>query len=74
MQPAARLKIAAIAACAALVLGCAPMAPPSPPPAVIAMHYNSNPIAPGTLAQFQAAMQGSAVRVLPMKEGERVSF
>jgi hypothetical protein len=38
------------------------------------MHYNSNPLATGTLAQFQAAMQGSAVRVVPMKEGETVSF
>jgi L-ascorbate metabolism protein UlaG (beta-lactamase superfamily) len=44
------------------------------PKTVIAMHYNSNPLATGTLAQFQAAMQGSAVRVLPMKEGETVSF
>jgi len=44
------------------------------PKMVIAMHYNSNPLATGTLAQFQAAMQGSAVRVVPMKEGETFAF
>jgi L-ascorbate metabolism protein UlaG (beta-lactamase superfamily) len=44
------------------------------PKSVIAIHYNSNPLAKGTLAQFQAAMQGSAVKVVPMKEGETASF
>ena len=44
------------------------------PKMVIAMHYNSNPLATGTLAQFQAAMQGSAVQVVPMKEGDTYSF
>jgi L-ascorbate metabolism protein UlaG (beta-lactamase superfamily) len=41
---------------------------------VIPIHYNSNPIAKGTLAQFQAAMQGSPIRVVPMTEGQTVSF
>ena len=44
------------------------------PKAVIAMHYNSNPIAKGTFAEFQSAMQGSPVRVVPIKEGETVQF
>jgi L-ascorbate metabolism protein UlaG (beta-lactamase superfamily) len=44
------------------------------PKSVIPIHYNSNPIARGTLAGFQAAMQGSAVRVVPLKEGESASF
>ena len=44
------------------------------PKNVIAMHYNSNPLATGTLAQFQAAMQGSAVKVVPMTEGQSVEF
>lgn len=41
---------------------------------VIPMHYNSNPIARGTLAEFQAAMQGSAAKVVGMSEGQTVSF
>ena len=41
---------------------------------VIAMHYNSNPLAAGTLAEFQAAMKGSAVTVVPMTEGQTVGF
>lgn len=44
------------------------------PKSVIAIHYNSNPLAKGTLAQFQAAMQGSAVKVVPMTEGQTVQF
>ncbi len=44
------------------------------PKNVIPMHYNSNPLAKGTLAEFQAAMKGSAVRVVPMAEGETASF
>ena len=45
-----------------------------PAKSVIPMHYNSNPIARGTLAQFQEAMKGNPVRVVPMAEGETVSF
>lgn len=41
---------------------------------VIPIHYNSNPLAKGTLAEFQAAMQGSAARVVPMIEGQTVAF
>lgn len=44
------------------------------PKHVIPIHYNSNPLAKGTLAQFQAAMTGSAVRVVPMAEGDTASF
>lgn len=41
---------------------------------VIPIHYNSNPLAKGTLAEFQAAMKGSAARVVPMTEGQTVEF
>jgi L-ascorbate metabolism protein UlaG (beta-lactamase superfamily) len=41
---------------------------------VIPIHYNSNPLAKGTLAEFQAAMQGSKARVVPMTEGQTVEF
>ena len=41
---------------------------------VTPIHYNSNPMAKGTLAEFQAAMQGSAARVVGMSEGQTVSF
>jgi L-ascorbate metabolism protein UlaG (beta-lactamase superfamily) len=44
------------------------------PKSVIPMHYNSNPLTPGTLAEFQAAMKGSAVKVVPMTEGQSVEF
>jgi L-ascorbate metabolism protein UlaG (beta-lactamase superfamily) len=44
------------------------------PKSVIPIHYNSNPLAKGTLAEFQAAMQGSAVKVVPMTEGQTVKF
>lgn len=44
------------------------------PKAVIPMHYNSNPLAKGTLAEFTAAMKGSPVRVVPMSEGQTVEF
>ena len=44
------------------------------PNSVIPIHYNSNPLATGTLAEFQAAMKGSAVRVVPMTEGQTVEF
>ena len=44
------------------------------PKNVIPMHYNSNPLTPGTLAEFEAAMKGSATKITPMKEGETVAF
>lgn len=44
------------------------------PKMVIPIHYNSNPIAKGTLPEFQAAMQGSSIRVVPMSEGQTVEF
>ena len=44
------------------------------PKSVIPMHYNSNPLTRGTLAEFQAAMQGSTVKVVPMTEGQTVEF
>ncbi len=43
-------------------------------PAVMPIHYNSNPIAKGTLAEFQAAMKGSAVRIVAPSEGQAVEF
>jgi len=44
------------------------------PKMVIPMHYNSNPIAKGTLAEFQADMKGSTIKIIPMTEGETVQF
>jgi L-ascorbate metabolism protein UlaG (beta-lactamase superfamily) len=44
------------------------------PKAVIPMHYNSNPLTPGTLAEFQAAMKGSKVKIVPVTEGQSVEF
>ena len=44
------------------------------PKMVIPMHYNSNPLAKGTLAEFQADMKGSKIKVIPMTEGETVQF
>ena len=44
------------------------------PKNVIPMHYNSNPLTPGTLAEFEAAMKGSAIKIVPMTEGQTVSF
>ena len=38
------------------------------------MHDNSNPLARGTPAEFQAAMKGSAVRVVGMTEGQTVGL
>ena len=40
------------------------------PKMVIPMHYNSNPLTKGTLAEFQEAMKGSATKVIPMTEGQ----
>jgi L-ascorbate metabolism protein UlaG (beta-lactamase superfamily) len=44
------------------------------PKNIIPIHYNSNPIAKGTLAEFQAAMKGSSIKVTPMAEGQTVEF
>ena len=44
------------------------------PKMVIPMHYNSNPLTPGTLAEFQDAMKGSSVKVVPMSEGQSVEL
>jgi L-ascorbate metabolism protein UlaG (beta-lactamase superfamily) len=41
---------------------------------VIPMHYNSNPLTKGTLVEFQAAMKGSATKVVPMSEGQTLAF
>jgi L-ascorbate metabolism protein UlaG (beta-lactamase superfamily) len=40
------------------------------PKMVLPMHYNSNPMATGTFAQFAEAMKGSSVKVLQMTEGQ----
>jgi L-ascorbate metabolism protein UlaG (beta-lactamase superfamily) len=39
---------------------------------LIPMHYNSNPLTKGTLAEFQEAMKGSTIRIIPMTEGQTV--
>jgi L-ascorbate metabolism protein UlaG (beta-lactamase superfamily) len=44
------------------------------PKMVTPIHYNSNPLAKGTLAEFTAAMQGSAVKIVPMTEGGTTEF
>ena len=44
------------------------------PKTVIPMHYNSNPMTKGTVAEFQAAMKGSNIKVIPMTEGETIQF
>ena len=44
------------------------------PQMVIPMHYNSNPLAKGTLAEFEEAMKGSPIRIIPMSEGQTVAF
>jgi len=44
------------------------------PKMVIPIPYNSNPLAKGTLAEFQEAMKSSATRVIPMVEGQTVEF
>mgnify|MGYP000526498949 FL=1 len=44
------------------------------PKMVIPMHYNSNPLAKGTLAEFQEAMKGSTIKIIPMTEGQTVQF
>jgi len=44
------------------------------PKSVIPMHYNSNPLTKGTLAEFSEAMKGSSIRIVPMAEGQTVEF
>lgn len=44
------------------------------PKMVIPMHYNSNPMTPGTLAEFEAAMKGSSIKIVPMTEGQTLAF
>jgi L-ascorbate metabolism protein UlaG (beta-lactamase superfamily) len=44
------------------------------PKAVLPMHYNSNPLAPGTLAEFEAAMKGSSIKIIGIKEGQTAEF
>lgn len=44
------------------------------PKIAIPMHYNSNPLAKGTAAEFNAAMAGSAVKVMTMTEGQTLGF
>jgi urea transport system ATP-binding protein len=44
------------------------------PKMVIPMHYNSNPLTPGTLAEFQAAMKDSSIKIFPMTEGQTLTF
>ncbi len=44
------------------------------PKMVIPMHYNSNPMTKGTLAEFQEAMKGSPIQIVPMTEGQSLSF
>jgi L-ascorbate metabolism protein UlaG (beta-lactamase superfamily) len=42
---------------------------------VMPIHYNSNPLAKGTLAEFEAAMKGSeGIKIVAPKEGETVQF
>jgi L-ascorbate metabolism protein UlaG (beta-lactamase superfamily) len=44
------------------------------PRMVIPIHYNSNPLAKGTLDEFQKAMKGSSIKVVPMTEGQTIAF
>jgi L-ascorbate metabolism protein UlaG (beta-lactamase superfamily) len=44
------------------------------PKAVIPMHYNSNPLTPGTLAEFRKAMEGSDIKVIGLGEGQVAEF
>ncbi|OWS69364.1 metal-dependent hydrolase [Polynucleobacter aenigmaticus] len=44
------------------------------PKMVIPMHYNSNPLTKGTLAEFQEAMKGSSIKIIPMTEGQTVQL
>ena len=42
------------------------------PPMVMPIHYNSNPLTKGTLAEFLEAMRGSDIKVIPMTEGQQL--
>ena len=44
------------------------------PKMVMPIHYNSNPLTKGTLAEFQDAMKGSPIKVVPMTEGQTLEF
>jgi L-ascorbate metabolism protein UlaG (beta-lactamase superfamily) len=44
------------------------------PRAVIPMHYGTNPLLPGTPAEFSAALGASSVKVLAIQPGESVEF
>jgi len=44
------------------------------PKAVIPMHYNSNPLTKGTLVEFQDAMKGSNIKIIPMTEGQTIEY
>ena len=44
------------------------------PKMVIPMHYGSNPLTPGTLAEFEAAMKGSNIKIVPFTEGQKQSL
>jgi L-ascorbate metabolism protein UlaG (beta-lactamase superfamily) len=44
------------------------------PKFVLPMHYNSNPLTPGTLAEFEAAMKGSAIKIIGIAEGQMAEF
>jgi L-ascorbate metabolism protein UlaG (beta-lactamase superfamily) len=44
------------------------------PKMVVPIHYNSNPLAKGTLEEFQKAMKGSSVKVVPMSEVQTLAF
>ena len=45
------------------------------PKYVVPIHYGSNPLTKGTLAEFQAAMKGhTTTQVVPMTEGQTVDF
>jgi L-ascorbate metabolism protein UlaG (beta-lactamase superfamily) len=44
------------------------------PKFVLPMHYNSNPLTPGTLAEFQAAMKGSTIKIIGISEGQTAEF
>ena len=41
---------------------------------VMPIHYNSNPLANGTLAEFVEAMKGSKSQIVPMTEGQTLAF
>jgi L-ascorbate metabolism protein UlaG (beta-lactamase superfamily) len=44
------------------------------PKYVIPMHYGANPLAKGTLAELQQALGATAIKVFPLKPGEKAEF